>query len=153
MPSPAALRWKLGCFELARQGVDDAAVAGTLTQGGPRSPRCGYVPARSAQLVRQRHGVLRDGVVTRACHISGWLAIAAVAPRLQGSPSWVKRRIHNGTSPSSVIRATSATRSSTLLQASQHLTSSSQANEITSLSTRGPLTPCRCIAATSYLKC
>lgn len=84
-------------LQLARQGVDDAAIAHILTQEGHRSSRCSYVPARTVQLVRQRHGVLQNGVATRARHISGWLTIADVAARLQVSRTWVKRRIHNGT--------------------------------------------------------
>ena len=84
-------------LELARQGVDDAAIADILTQEGHRSPRCSYVLARTVQLVRQRHGVPQDGIATRARHIAGWLTIADVAARLQVSRSWIKRRIHNGT--------------------------------------------------------
>src|SRR5690242_14718460 len=84
-------------LELARQGVDDAAIADILMQEGHRSPRCNHVPARTVQVARQRHRVLQNAATTRARHISGWLTIADVAKRLHVSTSWVKRRIHNGT--------------------------------------------------------
>ena len=84
-------------LELARQGVDDAAIADILTQEGHRSPRCNHVPARTVQVARQRHRVLQNAATARARHISGWLTIADVAKRLQVSTTWVKRRIHNGT--------------------------------------------------------
>jgi DNA invertase Pin-like site-specific DNA recombinase len=84
-------------LELARQGVDDAAIADILTQEGHRSVRRSYVPARTVQLVRQRHGVPQNAMATRARHISGWLTIDKVAEYLQVSTSWIKRRIRNGT--------------------------------------------------------
>jgi hypothetical protein len=84
-------------LELAHQGLDDASIAEILTQEGHRSPRCSYVPARTVQLIRQRHGLPQNGVATRARHISGWLTVADVAARLQVSRSWIKRRIHDGT--------------------------------------------------------
>jgi hypothetical protein len=84
-------------LELARQGVDDAAIADILTQEGHRSVRRSYVPARTVQLVRQRHGVPQNAMATRARHISGWLTIDKVADYLQVSTSWIKRRIRNGT--------------------------------------------------------
>ena len=84
-------------LELARQGVDDTAIADILTQEGHRSARCNYVSASTVQNVRQHHRVLQNGVATRARHICGWLTIADVAARLKVSRTWVKRRIHNGT--------------------------------------------------------
>ena len=84
-------------LELARQGVDDAAVADILTQEGYRSVRHSHVPPRTVQLVRQRHGVPQNAMATRARHISGWLTIDKVAERLEVSTSWIKRRIRNGT--------------------------------------------------------
>ena len=88
---------KARLLELARQGVDDAAIADILTQEGHRSVRRSYVPARTVQLVRQRHGVPQNAMATRARHISGWLTIDKVAEYLQVSTSWIKRRIRNGT--------------------------------------------------------
>jgi DNA invertase Pin-like site-specific DNA recombinase len=84
-------------LELARQGVDDAAIADILTQEGHRSVRRSYVPARTVQLVRQRHHLPQNAMLTRARRISGWLTIDKVAEHLQVSTSWIKRRIRNGT--------------------------------------------------------
>lgn len=84
-------------LELARQGVDDAAIADILTHEGHRSVRRSYVPPRTVQLVRQRHRVLQNAMSTRARHIAGWLTLAKVAECLQVSSSWVKRRIRDGT--------------------------------------------------------
>jgi DNA invertase Pin-like site-specific DNA recombinase len=84
-------------LELVRQGVDDAAIADILTQEGHRSVRRGYVPARTVQLVRQRHGLSQNAMATRARRISGWLTIDKVAECRQVSTSWIKRRIRNGT--------------------------------------------------------
>jgi hypothetical protein len=84
-------------LELVRQGVDDAAIADILTQEGHRSVRRGYVPARTVQLVRQRHGLSQNAMATRTRRISGWLTIDKVAACLHVSTSWIKRRIRNGT--------------------------------------------------------
>jgi hypothetical protein len=83
-------------LELARQGIDDAAIAAILTQEGHHSARCSHVPASTVRVIRQRHRVLHDARSTRARHISGWLTMADVAQCLQVSTSWVKRRIHSG---------------------------------------------------------
>jgi DNA invertase Pin-like site-specific DNA recombinase len=82
---------------LARQGVDDAAIADTLTQEGHRSARRGYVPVRTVQVVRQRHRVLRQSRHAHPRHVPGWLTIAELARRLQVSRHWIDRRIRNGT--------------------------------------------------------
>ena len=84
-------------LELARQGLDDAAVADILTLEGHHSPRRGHVPSSTVQDVRQRHRVFQNSVATRSRHIQGWLTIADAAERLQVSRSWFKRRIHSGT--------------------------------------------------------
>lgn len=83
-------------LELARQGLDDTAIAEILTQEGHRSARCRHVPARTVQIIRQRHRVLQNSASTRARHISGWLTIAKVAECLQVSTSWIKWRIRSG---------------------------------------------------------
>jgi len=83
-------------LDLARQGVDDAAIADILTGEGHRSVRRNYVPARTVQLVRQQHCVLQNAQLVRDRHISGWLTIAKMAERLQVSTSWIKRRIRDG---------------------------------------------------------
>ena len=84
-------------LELVRQGVDDAAIADILTREGHRSVRRSYVPARTVQLIRQRHRIPQNAMSTRARHISGWLTIDKVAECLEVSTSWIKRRIRNGT--------------------------------------------------------
>ena len=84
-------------LELARDGVDDEAIAEILTQEGHRSVRRSYVPARTVQLIRQRHHLPRNAMATRARRIRGWLTIDKVAEHLQVSTSWIKRRIRNGT--------------------------------------------------------
>ncbi len=84
-------------LELASQGVDDITIAKILTEEGHRSARCNHVPARTVQIVRQRHRVLYNARDIRQRHISGWLTIATVAQMLNVSDSWIKRRIRNHT--------------------------------------------------------
>ena len=84
-------------LELARQGLTDAEVAKILTEEGYRSPRCRYVLARTVQVFRQRHRVLRGASRTHPRHIPGWLTMAELARRLQVSRGWIERRIGNGT--------------------------------------------------------
>jgi DNA invertase Pin-like site-specific DNA recombinase len=84
-------------LELARQGVDDAAIATLLTREGYRSARRSYVPVRTIRLVRQRHRVLRPSRPTHPRHIPGWLTIAELARQLQVSRHWIDRRIRDGT--------------------------------------------------------
>jgi hypothetical protein len=58
-------------LELARQGIDDVTIARILSEEGHRSARCGHVPARTVQIVRQRHRVLYNAKDMRNRHISG----------------------------------------------------------------------------------
>jgi DNA invertase Pin-like site-specific DNA recombinase len=83
-------------LELARQGLTDTEVAKLLTEEGYRSPRGSQVLARTVQVFRQRHRVLRS---TRAHprHIPGWLTMAELIRRLQVSRYWIEQRIRNGT--------------------------------------------------------
>ncbi|MCF8710378.1 recombinase family protein [Rhizorhapis sp. SPR117] len=83
-------------LELARHGIDDITIARILTEEGHRSARCAHVPARTVQVLRQRHRVLYNARDMRDRHISGWLTIATVAPMLEVSNSWIKRRIRDG---------------------------------------------------------
>ena len=84
-------------LELARQGLTDAEVAEVLTEEGYRSPRASRVLARTVQVFRQRHRVLRGASRTHPRHIPGWLTMAELARRVQVPRSWVERRIWNGT--------------------------------------------------------
>ena len=83
-------------LELARQGLTDTEVAKLLTEEGYRSPRGSQVLARTVQVFRQRHRVLRS---TRAHprHIPGWLTMAELIRHLQVSRYWIEQRIRNGT--------------------------------------------------------
>jgi DNA invertase Pin-like site-specific DNA recombinase len=83
-------------LELAHQGLTDTEAARVLTEEGYRSPRGSRVLARTVQVFRQHHRVLRP---TRAHprHIPGWLTIAELARRLQLSRYWIEQRIRTGT--------------------------------------------------------
>src|SRR5919199_1509309 len=83
-------------LELARQGLTDTEVAKLLTEEGYRSPRGRQVLARTVQVFRQRHRMLRP---TRAHprHIPGWLTMAELVRRLQVSRYWIEQRIRDGT--------------------------------------------------------
>jgi DNA invertase Pin-like site-specific DNA recombinase len=83
-------------LDLARQGVDDAAIAEQLTREGYRSPRCGHVPAGTVRTIRQRCRVLRN-TTGHSPHIPGWLTIAELARLLACSRDWIHRQISNGT--------------------------------------------------------
>ena len=83
-------------LELACQGLNDAEVAGVLTKEGYRSPRCSRVLARTVQVFRQRHRVLRGASRTHPRHIPGWLTMAELARRVQVPRCWIERRIWNG---------------------------------------------------------
>jgi DNA invertase Pin-like site-specific DNA recombinase len=84
-------------LELARQGLTDAQASLVLTGEGFRSPRSGRVLARTVQVFRQRHRVLRGASRTHPRHIPGWLTMAELARRLQVSRYWIERRIRGGT--------------------------------------------------------
>jgi hypothetical protein len=83
-------------LELARQGLADPEVADILTREGHRSPRCSQVLARTVQVFRQRHRVLRGASRTHPRHIPGWLTVAELARRLQVSRYWIGRRVGDG---------------------------------------------------------
>jgi Recombinase zinc beta ribbon domain len=84
-------------LELARRGLTDAEAAKVLTEEGYRSPRGSRVLARTVQVFRQRHRVLRGASRTHPRHIPGWLTMAELARRLQVSRYWIERRIRGGT--------------------------------------------------------
>jgi DNA invertase Pin-like site-specific DNA recombinase/uncharacterized protein YndB with AHSA1/START domain len=94
-PRSAEMRARI--LELARQGLTDAESAKVLTEEGYRSPRSTKVLARTVQVLRQRHHVLRGTYRTHPRHIPGWLTMAEIARRLQVSRSWLARRLCNGT--------------------------------------------------------
>ncbi len=84
-------------LELAHQGLNDTAIAATLTKEGFRSPRRSYVPVRTVQVVRQRHRILRQPTPARSHHLSGWLTVSELAMVAYVSCSWIRYRIRNGT--------------------------------------------------------
>ena len=84
-------------LDLARQGLDDGAIAARLTSEGYRSARCTHVPVETVRHIRQHHRVLRNERRTHPRHIPGWLTMAELARRLQVSRDWIERRIRNGT--------------------------------------------------------
>jgi DNA invertase Pin-like site-specific DNA recombinase len=94
-PRGAEMRARI--LELARQGLTDAEAAKVLTEEGYRSPRSTKVLARTVQVLRQRHRVLRGDFRTHPRHIPGWLTMAELARRLQVTRCWVERRIQDGT--------------------------------------------------------
>ncbi len=83
-------------LELARQGLDDAAIADLLTQEGYRSPRCHHVPVWTVRTLRQRGRVLHN-TKSQPVHVPGWLTIAELARKLHVPRDWIHRRIAKGT--------------------------------------------------------
>jgi hypothetical protein len=83
-------------LDLARQGVDDVAIADRLTREGYRSPRCSHVPVWTVRTIRQRRGVLRNPTAY-ALHVPGRLTIAELTRKLPISRHWIHRHISNGT--------------------------------------------------------
>ena len=84
-------------LELAHQGLTDTEAAEVLTGEGYRSPRSSHVLARTVQVFRQRHRVLRGASRTHPRHIPGWLTMSELARRVQVPRCWIERRIWNGT--------------------------------------------------------
>jgi DNA invertase Pin-like site-specific DNA recombinase len=84
-------------LELARQNIEDTAIADILTKEGHRSARRLYVPVRTVQIIRQRHRLLRQPTSVRVPHTPGWLTIGELATRTQVSRYWINWCIRNGT--------------------------------------------------------
>jgi len=83
-------------LDLARQGVDDVAIADRLTREGYRSPRCRHVPVWTVRTIRQRRGVLRNPTAY-PLPVPGRLTIAELTRKLPISRHWIHRHISNGT--------------------------------------------------------
>jgi DNA invertase Pin-like site-specific DNA recombinase len=82
---------------LARVGVDDVAIARTLTAEGHRSARHGTaVLPSSVRGIRLRHGLKLVPRQTRWPRVPGWLTVAGIAARLQVSDRWLRGRIRDG---------------------------------------------------------
>jgi DNA invertase Pin-like site-specific DNA recombinase len=82
---------------LAQQGKSDEEIARHLTEQGHHSPRHTTVLRSSVQIVRLRHGVLRDRRQARPRRIPGFLTVPQLTAKLGLERSWIYDRIHNGT--------------------------------------------------------
>src|SRR5215831_9551565 len=82
---------------LARQGKSDEEIARYLTERGHHSPRHTTVLRSSAQIVRLRHGLLRDRRQSHPRQIPGFLTVPQLTAKLGLERSWIYDRIHNGT--------------------------------------------------------
>ncbi len=54
-------------------------------------------PASSVQIVRLRHGLIRDRKQSHPRQIPGYLTVPQLTARLELERSWIYDRIHNGT--------------------------------------------------------
>ena len=82
---------------LARQGKSDEEIARYLTEHGHHSPRHTTVLRSSVQIVRLRHGLLRDHRQSHPRQIPGFLTVPQLTAKLGLERSWIYDRIHNGT--------------------------------------------------------
>ena len=95
LSSAAAMEKEI--LELARQGQCDEEIAALLTRRGYRSPKHATVLRSTVQILRLRHGILRDRHQSHPRCIPGFLTVPQLARSLGISPHWVYDRIHNGT--------------------------------------------------------
>lgn len=92
----AALEGRI--LALARQGLDDAAIAEQLTAAGLRSPmNPAAVLPNTVRCIRLKHQVLRDRHQSHPRQIPGCLTVTQLAHALDCSVHWLYDRIHNGT--------------------------------------------------------
>jgi len=95
LSSAAAMEKEI--LELARQGQSDEEIAALLTRRGYRSPKHATVLRSTVQILRLRHGMLRDRHQSHPRCIPGLLTVPQLARSLGISPHWIYDRIHNGT--------------------------------------------------------
>ena len=81
-------------LDLARDGVEDAAIATLLTQEGFRSPRHSQVLANTVGAIRRRHKVLQAPSHPRC--LPGWLTVSQLARQLDIPRRWIDQRIRSG---------------------------------------------------------
>jgi DNA invertase Pin-like site-specific DNA recombinase len=84
-------------LEMARQGTSDEEIAQCLTKRGHHSPRHTTVLRGSVQIVRLRHGLLRDRSQSHPRRIAGFLTVPQLTAKLKAERNWIYDRIHNGT--------------------------------------------------------
>jgi DNA invertase Pin-like site-specific DNA recombinase len=82
---------------MARQGKSDEEIARCLTERGHHSPRHTTVLRSSVQIVRLRHGLVRDHKQSHPRQIPGYLTVPQLTAMLGLERSWIYDRIHNGT--------------------------------------------------------
>ena len=82
---------------LARAGVDDVAIARTLTAEGHHSARhCTAVLPSTVRGIRLQHGLKLVPEPTRWPPVPGWLTVTGIAARLQVSEKWLRGRLRDG---------------------------------------------------------
>jgi len=82
---------------LAQAGVDDIAIAQTLTAEGHHSARhATAVLPSTVRSIRLQHGLKLVPEQTRWPQVPGWLTVTGIAARLQVSEKWLRGRIRDG---------------------------------------------------------
>ncbi len=84
-------------LKLARQGKTDKDIAVVLTERGCHSPRHMTVLRSTVQIVRLRHGLMRNRSQSHPRQIPGYLTVPQLTTRSTLERSWIYDRIHNGT--------------------------------------------------------
>ena len=84
-------------LSLARRGKSDEEIARYLTECGHHSPRHATVLRSSVQIVRLRHGLMRDRHQSHPRRVPGFLTVPQLTTKLKLERSWIYDRIHNGT--------------------------------------------------------
>jgi DNA invertase Pin-like site-specific DNA recombinase len=84
-------------LKLARQGKTDEEIAQHLSKQGHHSPRDSSVLPSTVQIIRLRHGVLRNRKQSHPRRIPGFLTVPQLTAKLKTSRNWIYDRIHNGT--------------------------------------------------------
>ena len=82
---------------LARAGVDDIAIARTLTAEGHHSAQhCTAVLPSTVRGIRLQHGLKLVPEPTRWPPMPGWLTVTGIVARLQVPEKWLRRRLRDG---------------------------------------------------------
>src|SRR3954453_21921080 len=82
---------------LVRAGVDDIAIARTLTAEGHHSAQhCTAVLPSTVRGIRLQHGLKLVPEPTRWPPMPGWLTVTGIVARLQVPEKWLRRRLRDG---------------------------------------------------------
>jgi hypothetical protein len=84
-------------LRLPRRGKSDEEIARYLTERGHHSPRHATVLRSSVQIVRLRHGLMRNHHQSHPRRVPGFLTVPQLTMKLKLERSWIYDRIHNGT--------------------------------------------------------